>query len=1070
MEKREITRNEDKWAALQKAADRGTGLASALAVCACRGAYRKNMDILWDALRSACGISPDRLSALEQYWCPEVSRAVKSLVGAEEGEKIYEVLKLRIQCPHSAGLYRRSYHTKNFGKYAYLITDLLTQLISDACFSQSVEELLYCNTDNRYSYKYRLALEISQGNTQVISLIREAILGDNSTVLLSRSMIEAVIISGHEELLADLLKLLTAAKLQEGIRQQILESADSGSTEVLTRILKTCLDGDLFRYSGAIRALDTWTGLGYGDNKPANVKLCAQYAYACLTREKTRLEYFKSENTQKAYFGLWAMGCYELQDTEERVEWLLSSPDRHRQILGWLFVSRSDDASYQYYRAEKHIEKRDPELLAWITTCLPDLSRKINSYRLHGEPYALQTVRYNIFPNYSEDRKALFARFKETALFIGNKTPTFTGNPFDFSAVKLDNTLVMGCMMGIAAYDMNVDLVKELIDLQNLMNAEQRRTLIVRFLQPEKEPTHRICLRNAISDKSQYVREAAVERLAACRLYEGDYQVLAEGLRSKSSPIRKEILTVLQKQKTEDVKDILHTMLSDWEEFLNQAAVEILLNRREEPQLIEGFGQEIEALGKRELSTQTRILLDQLLAKPETAEAYTRENGYGLYSPEAVSAFTESIALPMEQKSPGLIGRLLGKKEKTNDLLSAKEIRAMLPTWEEADALLGQMDQEFQRHADYEYAALTWEGKEKVLFGDAKWNVLLPAEYGLGNLGVKNSKFEMLPFWEEFLQAMGSYATDPERYIALRYCMGDRVFAGRISSDSEIASWFMPYERMELVRSFREKGQKKYEKRYSQIAEILRKAQQKLDSHKLFEAGMRLYRSLLAILKAENLGRFYTQEKPNSRPSYYGGEKKTYVVNYWALLSARSILHNLELPQEDFLAWFSLEYGVEQKAGVPVIQSLDMEDYFRACESGTVPKDILMEYFLRSWTDAANDIGFLTGPTRWSRSRKLHESFPWAKDIAKTLVNRILQIEEKRGELPTDLTDHARAIERCEGAEHFCNLLAALGKEGFFRGYGFSGSTTKKAVFKSAFEAVPSGRRGHAGKIGGASG
>lgn len=228
----EITRNEARWEALQKAANGGNGLASALAACAVRGCGGKDMDILRDELRKACGVSPDRLSALEQYWCPAVAHGVSSLVGAAEAKEFYEILKLRIQSPYSTGLYRRSYHTQNFGEYVQPVTDLLTRLIADTCCSQSVEELLYCKTEYRYSDQYCFAREICKGSSKVISLIREAILGDNSRITLSRSMIEAVIISGQEELLGDLLKLLTAAKLQEGLRQQILESADAGSIKV----------------------------------------------------------------------------------------------------------------------------------------------------------------------------------------------------------------------------------------------------------------------------------------------------------------------------------------------------------------------------------------------------------------------------------------------------------------------------------------------------------------------------------------------------------------------------------------------------------------------------------------------------------------------------------------------------------------------------------------------------------------------------------------------------------------------------------------------------------------------
>ena len=80
------------------------------------------------------------------------------------------------------------------------------------------------------------------------------------------------------------------------LRQQILEAADKGTTKVLSRILKVCIDNNLFRFSGAIRAFDMWTGMGYGDNKPAHVQKYAQLAYECLTDETKREEYYKSNN------------------------------------------------------------------------------------------------------------------------------------------------------------------------------------------------------------------------------------------------------------------------------------------------------------------------------------------------------------------------------------------------------------------------------------------------------------------------------------------------------------------------------------------------------------------------------------------------------------------------------------------------------------------------------------------------------------------------------------------------------------------------------------------------------
>lgn len=48
--------------------------------------------------------------------------------------------------------------------------------------------------------------------------------------------------------------------------------------------------------------------------------------------------------------------------------------------------------------------------------------------------------------------------------------------------------------------------------------------------------------------------------------------------------------------------------------------------------------------------------------------------------------------------------------------------------------------------------------------------------------------------------------------------------------------------------------------------------------------------------------------------------------------------------------------------------------------------------------------------------------------------------------MSTPLTNRALCIERFEGASHFCGLLAALGKSGFFRGYVYSGNSTKQAA------------------------
>lgn len=1047
MDRKVPERNTEIQEKLKRIAEKGTGLPALLAA---RGYGFYGVDTfrkLWGALTAEYGKAPIFLTSVDQFWCPALARAVTYLVGSSYAEELHEILKLRVEGQYSSSMWRHSYHSKDFGYYASSAVDLLCSLITASSYTESVEELLYCNNDGIYGYpyKYRLALRIRKNDSKIISLLREAIMGDSSQVLLTRQVIEAIIISRNEELLDALLKLLLAAKMQEGVRQQILESADVGSIEVLTRILKLCIDEDLFRFSSAIRAFDTWTGLGYGDAKPAYVKKCAEYAYACLTDETVRREYFNSENTQQAYFALWATGCYEIADAESMTQRLLEDNNKYRRALGWLFVSRSESERYKMYFAQKFLGERDEELLAWVVSCLPLTHELLISYHSSGNDWNNKAVKNELFSSQRKERHQLFAELKALALYIGNKSRIFTGNPFDFITITLENTRVISCMMSVAGYDMDTELIDQLLELKDLMNADQRQALIIHFVKPETLPVHRAYLRNAMNDRSVYARKLAAERLSACKLDREDYAVLAENLRSKSSSLRKAVLSVLHRRSFSELKPVIALMLESEEEYQNQAAIELLLDWKDvAPQITEEYAQALGRLGQKKLSTQTQIIFDRLIGQTDAEEEYTSGNGFGLYDPALTHSLAESIApISASSQKTGILSSLFGRKDAAkNGLLTAVQLRELLPEWKELDALLSRMNQVFERHADYEYEADTWDGRTKVLFGDPRRDILLPSEHGVRSLSNIDAHIEMVPFYEEFLAAMGDYAADAEKMIGLRCVITDSHIS-RIDDRTEIEPWFAPYEKLLRTDTYNKAGFEKYGERYWQLVSFLSKTLHQLDSHEVFEVALRWYRSAVAVLGEQNLCRTYTRQKANVRYISYGYRMEHRVVDYRILLCMRSVIRDLKLSSEDFKVWFLQEYRLEKLADTAVHCGLTVEDYFRACGDGIAPIDILMEFLIQT---PGNVISTLTNPNRWRDGRELYEKYPWAADVVKKFVDRVVQIEEKRGELPTPLTGHAQSVERLEGAVHFCNLLAALGKESFFRGYLYSTDQTKKAT------------------------
>ena len=82
-----------------------------------------------------------------------------------------------------------------------------------------------------------------------------------SKIDLNYSIMQAIFISNNKELLELTGKLLLAAKLQEGVRQEICENMDRGLQENFEYMFKIIYDNNLIRFSSVKRALATWTGL-----------------------------------------------------------------------------------------------------------------------------------------------------------------------------------------------------------------------------------------------------------------------------------------------------------------------------------------------------------------------------------------------------------------------------------------------------------------------------------------------------------------------------------------------------------------------------------------------------------------------------------------------------------------------------------------------------------------------------------------------------------------------------------------------------------------------------------------
>lgn len=1045
MNRKKAQFDQKAWKNMRISAGTGLGLKSAFVQLASNPWGFRELKI-WKTLEKHHGKRLNQIESFSEFWTPEIFHALAALTDREYAKKIGTIVEMMLEGQFSESPYRRCYRSANFGYYGQKIITVLGRLIRAFFYKESVAELLFCVNEEVLSYEYLLAYELRNGNAEIAGLVREAIYGENDRIILTRQIIEAIVISGDEALLSDLLKLLVTARQQEGLRQQILECADKGSTQTFTRILKCCIDEDMFRYSSAIRALDTWTGFGYTDEKAKVVKLCAQLAYQSLTNEEVRRNFFDSKNTLEVYFALWSQGCYEIEKTHDLITQLLEDEAEDRNILAWIFVNRTDASQFQMLMVKKNLAERNEKLLACIINMLPFTWQLCSAYyadKMQSKRIAIQNPE---LPKTAKERKQMFLELKELVLYIGNRRKEFSFHQLGGQKVILENQPVFKCMLSLAGYEMDDELINELVGLSDLMNADMKQALIKLFLNPEKNEGHRAFLHKMLGDRSVQVKEIAVKRLSLCRLKTEDLECLSHGLRSKSSSMRSAIMSVLQEQPKESLLSLIGDMLTVADEYQNQAAVELLITLRDDvPDVSDQYRERLEQLRNRRPTTQTEILLDQLLPKSDEEMIFGPENGYGLYEPEETKAYLAELDKMFHAGAQeGFFNRVLGYGNAEN-LFSLKQLKEQRPSLVEFEQLCARLDRVFRLHANDEIQADWLDGsRQTILFGDEMISIPLPKATGCGTLNHPGARFEMVPFSDEFLTAFEEYGRDVEKMSGLFH------YATDYYSESGLPNslWFAPIASTGLNSSLENRLQQKY-KRYSLFVSIIDVLPTLFDQHKVFVHAMKCYRSAVQLVGEDKLAKSYKmfdQKKTKTDGWLWGFYEPQIAINCRMLSVWRKLIRRLRLSEEDFFEWFRYEYRLEKLTGKEVKYGLNVHDYFRAYSGNIASKGVVMEYLLGKESDVSRKMMKITNPSRVERGEYRLDSSPGSMELIREFVDRIVSVEEKRGEIPTPLSEHCKALERVEGAHHFCALLAALGKESFYRGYMYSTDMTKKAI------------------------
>ncbi|MDR2523500.1 MAG: hypothetical protein LBC93_07385, partial [Synergistaceae bacterium] len=247
-------------------------------------------------------------------------QAVEALAGKDNAHLAAKMWERASLYPYQDSIYRRHYRTKKYAPL-YLSKNLYTLLGFIAAVADGFTLDVYLKERvkgdkakdfgrERSFVPPLLAALLDEGgkaSNALFARLSEIVLDESGRAMVTREIIAGLLQSRRGDAHELVGKLLLAARLQEGLRQAVLEEADMGSREGFMYLFKLALDENLIRFSSVSRAFCVWLGIDFDVVSASGAKRIKQTyedAWKCLTDEAFRAECLNGKDAQKISLAL----------------------------------------------------------------------------------------------------------------------------------------------------------------------------------------------------------------------------------------------------------------------------------------------------------------------------------------------------------------------------------------------------------------------------------------------------------------------------------------------------------------------------------------------------------------------------------------------------------------------------------------------------------------------------------------------------------------------------------------------------------------------------------------------
>lgn len=998
--------------------------------------------------------SRGKVCTAEDVLPPVLYPAFDLMMGAELRADLVDIVQRLPDYPYTRGFYRRLIRSRDYHQHVERLWRLIEKLICQHIIGLRAAQLLRSDYDREQYGRdillpEQVALWLDRGNAQVISIVRDMLLSENNTNILSYEVLCAIFQSRSAELVELVRKLLLAGKLQEGLRQAICETMDCGRQEHFAYMMGLIAEHDLIRFSSVRRAIATTIGIGGAYADRMDKKLFA-LMLRVLQNPQEADALIESADNVEAMVGLWSKGSRDLKELIAGMEHMIEGGKPHSVLLVSYYLNVIQDNVYA-----RHVAKK---VLAGITNAIPDaedmkciacyLPFVTGNFRIWDAEEFTKTFDPSEYFESTEEAAVFFDLCERAMDQMKRKEIEYRPCIFPWYGITLTkDTLAEGMILAaLCAKGTLTDRVAPI--LPSVYMGGQAAYILL------KEPTSET-QQAAVIELLRSIPKTAKDILTKNNLVPHYRAALTALLRLKTAKTRRAVLDLLYTQEDAPLYATIAELLAQKDVNKRLGGLDLLLRCKADGRIAQ---EELLTLahGIQKPTSDEQVLIDELTGGTN-ADEQERALYDASYTPDFKIEITEA------ENADGVTGGCDAAAH-TVRVVNTLTLADIFPrSDEELLAIIKKLSALYTEHEDYEYRRRNYGSEETTLSAGFHEAASEPAD----GIDAPLCRYPLAEVWEDFYKReIRDFATLYQLAIALR----------------------MPRAEDAL---FTEALDRITERDWTALPDVL--AAKKLnyfgDGYGGQTSGREVIRILYVTHAHKNQAFVFAAGLLLMSRAYECFDENLFLKEYkkWHMRETHQIMHHDPLMQTalegaqlyrdtaEFTQSYALRYRMMERIEAHLLRMKEKPDakltplieHAQAILLGMVKKDAFYKALLGVPTDpaakAANEQNYVVRDRvctlEWYRNGTLPnplnpackaletaDVLAFIKSEGQAVIDAIVSAELRRGDTPARHSTAVDSIARVEGIPVFVHILQALGALKFDRRRWYTGWDGEKTT------------------------